>query len=168
MCDTSRIIGLLTLVLVLLGGAVSSWIFGLAWQHGGWLAWLALVGFGAAITFSVTAMASLFAARDALDAFCLCAANIPACAGPCAALRRDIVFLAGLLTVAVAANVAAVFASTAAAVVLFVLALAALGVAIAIIASAVALGNCQSAVAPPMPPPPQSGNPLTNRGRDNI
>jgi hypothetical protein len=148
MCDISAVRNWLIALLAMIGAAVTSSLFALwATSLPAYLRWLAPASFATAAALAIGAAAMAIAAGNALNSFCSCTGNIAACAGPCAALKRDLSFVAGVLSIQAWLNIFSTIPAMAEALAIALVALAimAFAVVIAGLISAGNLASCQPA-----------------------
>jgi hypothetical protein len=173
MCDFTPVRNWLIAVGVLIGGAVSSAMFGWAWSYAKvpWGAIVSSIGFWAALTWGTAAMAALgFGFKGALDTFCACTASKPICAAACADANAA---YGGLMLAlfgfnALSFGCAAYGAPTPLLILLAVSIAAVLAGSIALTLAAAKLSSCQSGASPTPPPPPTGGGPLTSPSDDRF
>lgn len=150
MCDFSPVRNWLIAMMVALGGAISSVILGVAYPL------IAAACFWAAFGWAAGALGFGIAASLALDTFCKCASNSPACVSTCGTMKSLMSALIPTLFVGMAMTGALAFSGAPVNWMLAVLAAAgilALGLAATLLGLLVDLGKCQSVTSLPIPPP---------------
>jgi hypothetical protein len=156
MCDFTAAWGWFAAMLVAIGGAISSALFGTAFYGVGPLHVLFYVGFIAAAGWVALAMAFATSLRKALDAYCACTKAVQACADACAGSIYKLLDMlqAGLGLFALACGLTFMTSNGVFAYIAFGLGLVATGLAIALTVALANTSKCQSSPTRTTPTPP--------------